>query len=108
MAAAALHALGRADDIRRRFNCPAAAAAAQMLDGGVQSPWTSSCGRWFDAAAGLLGITDVSAFEGQAAMLLEGLAEHYGPAEVLAGGYAIDGDNRLDIRPVIAYVAESG
>ncbi len=107
MAAAALHALGRANEIKRRFDRPAAPAVAQMLDRGVQSPWTSSCGRWFDAAAGLLDIKGVSAFEGQAAMLLEGLAEHYGPAEPLAGGYGIDDENRLDIRPVIAHVAES-
>jgi hydrogenase maturation protein HypF len=78
-----------------------------MLDRGVRSPRTSSCGRWFDAAAGLLDIKPVSAFEGQAAMLLEGLAEQYGAAAPLAGGYTIDSDNCLDIRPVIEYVAES-
>lgn len=43
----------------------------QMLDRGVNSPWTTSVGRLFDAVASLAGIADVSLFEGQAAMQLE-------------------------------------
>lgn len=107
MAAAALHALGLPAEIRRRYPGPAAAAVEQMLQHGIQSPWTSSCGRWFDAAAGLLGLRTVSAFEGQPAMLLEGLAERYGASSPLPGGIAIDDDNRLDLRPLIAHVAQS-
>jgi hydrogenase maturation protein HypF len=107
MAAAALHALGRTDEIARRYRTPAGAAVMRMLELGVQSPPTSSCGRWFDAAAGLLGVKEVSAFEGQAAMLLEGMAENHGPADALRGGFTIDGENRLDLRPVIAYVTDA-
>jgi len=43
----------------------------QMLDCGVNAPWTSSVGRLFDAVASIAGVADESLFEGQAAMLLE-------------------------------------
>ena len=42
-----------------------------MIDRGVNSPLTSSCGRLFDAVASLAGIRDVMSFEGQAPMELE-------------------------------------
>lgn len=42
-----------------------------MLRDGLNAPLTSSMGRLFDAAASLLGIRQVNAFEGQAAMELE-------------------------------------
>jgi len=64
-------------------------------------------GRCFDAAAGLLGIKPVAAYEGQAAMLLEGLAESAGVAESLAGGWRLDGAV-LDLLPLLAWVADQG
>ncbi|HTV54496.1 MAG TPA: carbamoyltransferase HypF [Terriglobia bacterium] len=43
----------------------------QMLGRGVNSPWTTSVGRLFDALASLAGVADASLFEGQAAMQFE-------------------------------------
>jgi hydrogenase maturation protein HypF len=46
-----------------------------MMAKGVNSPVTSSAGRLFDAVAALLGIRPLCSFEGQAAMMVEFLAE---------------------------------
>jgi len=42
-----------------------------MMNKGINSPVTSSCGRLFDAVASLAGIRDVMSFEGQAPIELE-------------------------------------
>ena len=47
----------------------------QILDKGINSPLTSSCGRLFDAIASLIGLRDEVDFEGQAAMELEALCK---------------------------------
>ena len=90
MAASALHALNRGGEIERRFGQLAAVAVRQMLERNLNSPPTSSCGRLFDAAAGLLNVRAVAAFEGQAAMLLEALARAHGPVAPMEGGYLIE------------------
>ncbi|HQR55608.1 MAG TPA: carbamoyltransferase HypF [Burkholderiaceae bacterium] len=101
MAAAVLHALGRSDEIPLRFAMPAAPTVRQMLQQSLHCPATSSMGRWFDAAAGLLGVRTRQSFEGQAPMLLEGLAAQHGAIAPIAGGYRFNNGN-LDLLPLAA------
>ncbi len=75
MAAALLHALGRGDEIEARL-APAvggrlANGVRQMLDRQLHCPLTTSAGRWFDAMAGLLGLSVRQAAEAEAAVSLE-------------------------------------
>ena len=107
MAAAALHALGRGAEIERRFARREAAPVLAMLERGLHCPTTSSAGRWFDAAAGLLGLKEVMRYEGQAAMLLEGLAAAHGPIEPLEGASRA-GDPVLDLLPLLGRLADTG
>ena len=106
MAASALHALGRGEEIERRFALAAAGPVRQMLERNFNSPTTSSCGRLFDAAAGLLGVREISAFEGQAAMLLEGLAQAHGPVAPMSAGYVMQ-DGVLSFLPLLERLADT-
>ena len=107
MAASVLHMLGRAEEIGPRFPHPAATTVRQMLERGINAPQTSSCGRLFDAAAGLLRVKDMASFEGQAAMLLEGLAESHGAVAPVPGGYRLTPDSGLDFRFLLGAVADT-
>jgi len=106
LGAAALHALGQGGQIATHFAAqPASGAVAQMLARSLRCPPTSSAGRWFDAAAGLLGVRTHSAFEGQAPMLLEALAATATATDddaEPAAAALIDSDGTLDLLPLLA------
>jgi hydrogenase maturation protein HypF len=106
MGAAALALAGRYREIERRYADEAAAMAVRdMLTRRFNAPETSSMGRWFDAAAGLLDLKRRMAFEGQAAMLLEGAAERHGPVPADPSLYTIASGNELDLTPLAMRLA---
>ncbi|MBI5890175.1 MAG: carbamoyltransferase HypF [Nitrosomonadales bacterium] len=107
MAAAALFDMQRGDEIVRRFSAQAGAETVfGMLQRQLNCVATTSMGRYFDAAAGLLGVNEIQGYEGHAAMLLEGLADRHGKAEPLADGYALSAEGVLDFHPLLATLAD--
>lgn len=106
MGAAALHALGRGEEAAARWpDYPAARLLPAVLARGVNCPPTSSAGRLFDAACGLIGVHPVAVFEGQAPMALEALVT--APC-VLEGGWRLAEGGVLDLRPLLAALADCG
>ena len=98
MAAAALVRLGRADEIAARFGrFGPADGVRRMIESGINSPPTTSCGRWFDAACGLLGIRPTAGFEGEAPMVLESLVRQ---PRALPGAWSVR-DGVLDLLPLL-------
>jgi hydrogenase maturation protein HypF len=97
VAAGVLHALGRSAEIGTRFARPGAGVVVEMLERGTNCPVTTSAGRWFDAAAALLGIRQASAFEGQAAMQLEAIATAHGPVAPDQSLWRIAEDGTLEL-----------
>ncbi|MDA8390277.1 MAG: carbamoyltransferase HypF [Gammaproteobacteria bacterium] len=104
MAASALHVLGYGDEIGRRFHEPAAAVVAGMLKRRINAPLSCSAGRLFDAAAGLLGLCAYASYEGQAAMMLEGLAARFEASKPLDGGYTITDDGEISFLPTLDFL----
>lgn len=115
MAAAALHALGRTDEVGDRFEPsvgrPVASGVQRMLTSGIHCPVTSSTGRWFDAAAGALGLSVRQGHEAEAAIALEQMAQtwlaQYGTPQVRHG---VDTSSLalLDIRPLLTRLLDIG
>jgi hydrogenase maturation protein HypF len=77
-----------------------------MLGGNAHTPPTSSCGRLFDAAAGLAGLCEVAAFEGQAAMRYESQSARHGAVEPMRDGFVLGDDGTLDLLPLLAHLAD--
>jgi hydrogenase maturation protein HypF len=107
MAASVLFDLNRTDEIVQRFPSQTGAETViRMLQRQLNCVSTTSMGRLFDTAAGLLGVKEIQSYEGQAAMLLEGLAAQYGKVAPLNSGYAITAEGTLDFRPLLASLAD--
>ncbi len=96
MALAALWMLGHRAEIDRRWGTKGAALVG-MLDGHAHTPLATGCGRWFDAACGLLGVRDRSGYEGEAPMVLESLVR---APRVLPDGWRI-ANGVLDLLPLL-------
>ena len=80
----------------------------QATAAGVNAPLTSSAGRLFDAAAALLDVTRVNAYEGQAAIGLELLARRARRAGVVLP-YVVERERApltIDFMPVLAALAD--
>lgn len=98
MAVAALFELGRGDEVPRRFGALGLTPAfLDMVQKGVRAPWTTSCGRLFDAACGLLGVRLNASYEGEAPMVLESLVRR---PRVLEGTWRVK-DGVLDVLPLL-------
>jgi hydrogenase maturation protein HypF len=106
MAVAALHGAGMGYRvggwIKQYYPSRDPGPLLTMLARQLRCPSTTSLGRWFDAAAGLLGVRDLMHYEGQAAMELEGMAARYGAVDPTPGGYVLlEHGAVLDLSPIL-------
>ncbi|MDD4911974.1 MAG: carbamoyltransferase HypF [Sideroxydans sp.] len=108
MAASVLHESGRGGEIVRRYaDEPAAATVMNMLQRDFNCPRTSSMGRVFDAAAGLLGICHKMEFEAQAAIALEQAATRYtSRLPALPQGWRLSAEGELDLLPLLSALTD--
>lgn len=111
LAAAVLHAAGRGDEIASRFGTAVGAARAdgvrQMLARGLNCPASTAGGRWFDAAAGVLGLSVRQAEEAEAAIALEGAARRALDRHPAWATAALDTSATLDLQPLVASLFEA-
>ena len=106
LAAVMLQMLGRGHEIERRFAAqPDAARLVAELAGSGAGRRSSSLGRLFDAASGLLGFRQMQIYRDQAGLLMEGAAEGFGEAPALSAGWRI-ANGQLDLLPLFDYLAD--
>ncbi len=91
------------DSGHRVFEHEDASAVKQMLQKNLNTAWTSSCGRLFDAVSVLCGGPDIIRYEGQAAIEFMHLAD---AEETAVWPYESSGKGRLDARLFIRHCVE--
>jgi hydrogenase maturation protein HypF len=83
-----------------------------MLQRQFNSPYTSSMGRVFDAAAGLLGLCSYMKYEAQAPVLLEQSAtlfiENHGWPAAMTEGWTVSDQGQLNLLPILASLLGAG
>lgn len=101
MASSVLYALGLKEEILRRFpDIQYNQQLLALLAHSTHCPFTSSCGRLFDAASALLQVCLFNNYEGQAAMQLEALVNN---PQVLTDGWIIH-PHQLNLLPTLRYL----
>jgi hydrogenase maturation protein HypF len=99
--------------VNRHLSTEEKAIFSAMLERGLNSPLTSSCGRLFDAVAALLNVRHIVSYDGQAAIELEALAETSDDSLTLPYEVTFDSDGLLQIDfsimfPAILHGLEAG
>lgn len=92
----------------KRFSLKDIEVIISMIKKTINSPSTSSAGRLFDAVSSLLGIIDITTFEGEAAMELEKIADSSGKKDHRSYPFQIISENPLviNLKPLIQSIVE--
>lgn len=105
MAAAVLTLLGLDDEIAQRYpELPQAAHFGELVKNRRFSPLTTSLGRYFDAAASLLGLCDKQHDDARAAMLLESLA-YQAKGKGHQDGFVFLDEHTVSLLPFMRFLA---
>ncbi len=91
-----LHRAGIEADFPHGFTGDELAVVRQALEKGLNTPLTSSIGRLFDGVAALLGLRQITTFEGQSAMALE-----FAAGGRLGEPYPFEVDTVIDWKPML-------